>query len=96
MPSGRVTSHITIEYWDQLAMMLKVTGVLWSDENHCFDTYREKSRIHLDLERQTPSLKKCHRAPLGNTQLTFGTTVTCSWQEICMYNGGTQGLNIHM
>lgn len=61
--------------------MLKITRGLQPKIIIVLRPEREKSRIHLNSEGWKASLKKCSSTPLGNAQLTFGTTVTCSWQR---------------
>lgn len=53
---------------------------------------RENSRIHLNSEGWKSSLTKCPSTPFRNTQLPFGTIITCSLQRLRVYTGGIQDL----
>lgn len=72
--------------------MLKVTRGSQTKIIIVLKSERENSRIHLNSEGWKSSLTKCLSTPFGNTQLLFGTIMTCSWQRLSVYTEGIQGL----
>lgn len=54
--------------------MLKVVGLLWNKDNHCFETLKKKSCIHLKLRRTEASLKQVSQCP-------FRKNLTVVWDN---------------
>lgn len=72
----KVNNHVKQHYWDQVAKThLRLLECHRTKIIIGLRPEREKSKIQPKRGWTEASLKKCHSAPLENTQLTFGTKV---------------------